>query len=471
MKNSFKSAICILMTLCILLVALVGFAACDDKAPDYGGEFELPVGLKPVLENRMEASDIDVIDSALAEDADVATKKKAALMLYDIANASRIEDGTSLAVQDSKMGIMGLFDKVKPTTTLASTSATVTMHGFTLKNGGDWYGEFVAQVDKDSGYMAELMTMFSTMLKINYHRESAPDDYYFNIIKSSSIEADCGISRFPYSSYKLIKEAEVFDLDAFKNATNILDAPNEIYNMDFCEEILSDDVVISKADGAYKVRFTVDPNADSELLKQWFRMPQKDMQEGGQEIKSYLRYICEFEVWDNGYAKSYYAEYVRDAGMGSGITIDRFNYIWNEQEILNIISDDYRLDKFDALSKNKLNDIDDYLELYMSAGTVNAKMPTLYIALIVIGAVIFAVIVAVIVVEILVRKGKLPKLAAKREARKQKRLAKKAAKKGKSNEADGSETPVLKTSEEGDGIDGLEVEEVPTETDCDEGTD
>ncbi len=468
MKTSFRRVFCILLALCIFTVAVAGLAACNDNEShdDYKGEFKLPVGLKPDLKNRIAASDLDIINGALAEGADAATKKEAALRVYDIANSSRIEDGTSLAVQDSKMGIMGLLDKVKPTTTLASTSATVTMHGFTLKKGGDWYGEFVAQVDKDSGYMAELMTMFSTMLKINYHRESAPDDYYFNIIKSSSIEADCGISRFPYSSYKITKEADVFDLEGFKNATNILDAPNEIYNMDFCEEILADDVTIEHKDGVYKVHFTVDPNADGELLKQWFRMPQKDMKEGGQEIKSYLRYICEFEVWDNGYAKSYYAEYVRDAGMGSGITIDRFNYIWNEKEIMDIISDDYRLDKLDNESKNKLHNIEDYIDLYTSAGTVKAKMPTLYIVLIVLGCVAFAAIVAVIVVEILVRKGKLPKLAAKREAKKQKRLAKKTENKGAAPKTDGEEA--LKTTAEIENADGAHLDETSSETDQDE---
>ena len=228
----------------------------------------------------------------------------------------------------------------------------------------------------------------------------------------------------------------------------MLDAPNEIYNMKFVKDILADDVSIKHEDGIYKVRFSVDPNADRELLEQWFEKPKKDVAEGGQPLNAYLRYVCDLEVWDNGYAKSYSADYVRDAKMASGVTVDSFSYLWNENEILKIISDDFRLDDVSEHDKNKLNEIDDYIEYYTQLGTVKPSLSPLYIALIVIGCVVFVAIVAAITVEILVRKGKLPKLAARREAKKQKRAAKKAMKK------DYAKAPYSLTSE-GQGADDL----------------
>lgn len=421
MKSLFKKSMCVVIALLISLVALVGLSACDGKAGD--GEFEMATGTRPDLANRITSEELELINSAMLENADKELQKQAVIKLYEIANSSRIEDGNSLMLQETFMGICNLFSHPRPDMQLEDAMAVVKMRGFTLKSDKDWYNQFVAQLQGE----ANLMAFFTTMAKVNYHLESAPDDYYFNIMKGVQIEADCSLERFPYASFKLTEEHKRYDLDGFKNAANVLTAPNEIYNMDFMTDIIFDgDISIKHEDGVYKVHFSIDTAADKEKLEQWYRLPQKDMQEGNQTINAYLRYLCDFEVWDNGYAKCFAADYVRDAGNGSGITIDKFNYLWNEDEIKEVISDDYRLDHLSKLELDMMS-LDDYIAFYIG---VEPTFPTLYIALIVVGCVVFAAIVAVIVVEILVRKGKLPKLAAKREAAKQKRLAKKAAKKG-----------------------------------------
>ena len=171
-------------------------------------------------------------------------------------------------------------------------------------------------------------------------------------------------------------------------------------------------------------------------------------------------------MWNNGYVKSYFAEYARDAGMGSGLTVDKFNYIWKDDEILNVISSDHRIKKEGINDKNTFKTYADYIKYYIDQDIVASTLPPLYIALIVIGAVVFAAIVAVVVVEILVRKGKLPKLAAKREAKKQKRLAKKAAKNGTVPKTDGDEEP--ESMAEIVNSDGVQVEKGASETDYDE---
>ncbi len=460
----------------IFFVTLLGGAltayAEDAAEKDKYRTFIFPQGTRPDRDSLINAEDSALIHSALEDGADAATLKQAAIKLYDIANESRMGNhGASLMLQESYMGIKSLGGSMSANMDFKDAAAIVKMRGFTLKDGEDWYNQFAAAV-LGEGSMGGLMQVLgvSTMIKLNYHLSSEPDKYYFNLMNKPSevptYAINCDLDTFPYQSFSVTQEATAYDLDGFKNAVNILDAPNEIYNMEFMPEILGDDVTIKHEDGLYKVHFTVDPNADKELLERWFRLPQKDMKEGNQEIKSYLKYICELEVWDNGYVKSYFAEYARDAGMGSGLTVDKFNYIWKDDEILNIISSDHRLKKEGINDKNILKTYEDYIRYYIDQDIVASTMPPLYIALIVIGAVVFAVIVAVVVVEILIRKGKLPKLAAKREAKKQKSIAKKAAKNGTAPKTDGEETP--ETMAEIENADDTQFEEGSPETDHDE---
>ncbi len=430
MKTIGKRIVCAALVLALMSFALVGLAACNTKYPD---EFEMPTGTKPSLQNRISEQDLAVIEAGLAQGADETAKKNAVIALYNVANSSRIEDNLSLMVQSTLMGILP-FGGISEDYTFESDTppvGIVNMRGFTLRNGQNWYNEFVAEMLENE--LSFIMAEMTTMVKVNYHLASDPDAYYFNIIKTSQVEADCDIVRFPYSSYKLIQQASKYDLDQYKDKANVLDAPNEIYNMKFVADIIADGATITHENGVYKVHFAVDPKADKALLEEWYRLPQKDMKEGNQEIKAYLRYICDFEVWDNGYAKSYVADYARDAGMGSGITLDKFNYLWNEDEIMDIISSDYRLDDYSILERQSmgLDSVDGYINYYINADIVKGKLQPLYIALIVIACVVAVAIAIVIVIEVLVRKGKLPKLAAKREAAKQKRLQKKEAKKAK----------------------------------------
>lgn len=427
MRKVCKISVCVLLIFAFACFCAIGLVACNTQLPN---SLDMVEGSAPTsLPNRISADDNAVIAAGMAEGADREAVSNAVIRLYNIANESRIQNGTSLMLQESTMWLGG----VGKNTTVENIRpmGVVQMRGFTLRTGAEWYNEFVAQVIPGQG-VSELMSFFSTMVKINYHTNSEPDAYYFNIMKGESLKSDCTLERFPYESYLLIQPATKYDLQGFKDAANVLDAPNEIYNMEFVPEIIAEDATISHEDGAYKVHFTVDMTADPELLQEWYRLPQKDMSEGGQTIKKYIRYVCDFEVWDNGYAKTYSAEYARDAGFGSGITRDKFNYLWNRREIMAIISDDYRMDDMDVANKLMFNDPGDYIEYYISADIVAAKMPSLYIALIVIGCLAFVAIVARIVVEVLVRKGKLPKLAARRKAKKQKRAAKKLAKKEKS---------------------------------------
>lgn len=472
-----KKFLCLIFAFLILALSVVTLlggvrtAYAEGEDADVYRTFWSPQGTRPSFDSLINAEALAKIDSALEEGADVDLLKQAAITLYDIANESRMGAyGTSLMLQESFMGIKSLGGSLSANMDFKDAMAIVKMRGFTLKDGEEWYNQFAAALQSDGG-MGSLMQMLgvSTMIKINYHLASEPDKYYFNLMdkpsEAKTYAINCDRDEFPYQTFSVTQEATAYDLDGFKNAINILNAPNEIYNMEFMPQILGDDVTIEHKDGLYKVHFSVDPNADKELLDRWARMPKKDMEAGGQTLNSYLKYICDLEVWDNGYAKSYYAEYVRDAGFGSGITVDKFNYIWNEKEVFDIISDDFRLDDIDSISKYQLRTAGDYINYYITTEIVKSTLPPLYIALIVIGALVVAAIVAVIVVEILVKMGKLPKLAAKREAKKQKRLSKKTAKKGNAAETSGEEA--AEASAEPEDIDGGLVEVMPSDADKD----
>ncbi len=427
MRTKSKKFVCLALACALVSLVALSLVACNGS---FAGDLDMPVGSRPSgLKNLINDADREEIASAMQAGASEEAKKEAIIKLYNIANDGRIAQNNSLVIQES---VMGICTAPKPTTTLEDRMlGTVLMHGYNLRTGNSWYNEFAAQSISDNKLSNAIFGAFSTMVKVNYHLEDEPDDYYFVSITDAALETNCKISRFPYMSYRLIKEPQAYYIEEFNSRMHILKAPNEICNMDFMAEIIADGATITLEDGLYKVHFSVDTeDGDDELLKQWYRKPQEDMKDGGQTIKRYLRFNCDFEVWSNGYIKSFKADYVRDAGLASSITVDNMSYIYDLDEISEILEDDYRLDGLTEIEKNlKFKTLYDRIEYYKETDVVKARLSPLYISFIVIASVAGAAIIAVIIVEILVRAGKLPKLAAKRAAKKQKRLEKKAARK------------------------------------------
>lgn len=168
-------------------------------------------------------------------------------------------------------------------------------------------------------------------------------------------------------------------------------------------------------------------DSDTELLEKWFAKPQEDMKEGGQKINFYNSYTATLQMWDNGYAKYFESHADRNAGTASGKPVDKYSYVWTEDEILQLVGQDVDIKEKDKHSR--VETIDQYIEAYSDPDYVNTIQLGFFDFFgIAVGCVAAVIIVIVVTIEVLVKKGKLPKLAAKREKAKQKRLAKKAAK-------------------------------------------
>ena len=228
-------------------------------------------------------------------------------------------------------------------------------------------------------------------------------------------------------------------LAEFNYELNVLDEIHEICNMDFCKEIIADWAKITFDNNIYKVEFSVDTNADSELLAKWFAMPKKDMAVGGQTLTKYNYYNAILEVWDNGYAKYFESSADREAGMGSGSPVDKYAYVWNDDEIVDIVCTDTAIAEYNenSVRNERVDSIDECLEFYTDHDHfqfVARKLNVFVVAGIVIGCVVAVVIAIVVTIEVLVKKGKLPKLAQRRADAKAKRLAKKSAKNGLSED-------------------------------------
>lgn len=240
---------------------------------------------------------------------------------------------------------------------------------------------------------------------------------------------------FPYAKFEIQEKDHPFEtpltLDEFNNKLHVLsDSIHEINNMDFCADIIADNATIKFENGIYTVDFAIDMDSDAELLEKWFAKPQEDMKEGGQSINKYNSYTATLQAWDNGYAKYFESHADRDAGTASGKPVDKYSYVWTEAEILKLVGQDVEIKEQDK--HNRLETIDDYIEMYSNPDYVNTiKLGFFEILGIVLGCIAAVVIVIVVTIEVLVKQGKLPKLAAKREKAKQKRLEKKAAKQEK----------------------------------------
>ncbi len=407
--------------LAVVIVAMCAFAmfACNSDEPT---EFVMPEGSRPNYASLFSAEDSALIYKAIDGGATQDEMKDAVMVLYNTANNSRLNTAKSLVVQESDAG---------------SSLGTILMHAFNLRNGDKWYYQLATQVSTFNPAFDYIVSIWAGFLKIGYTLGDG-DYYYFND-HGQAYKGDCTVATFPYATFTVPDDVTLFDkpmtLEDFNDTVNVLEGIHEINNMDFCAEIIADGATVQKLekDGKsyYRVSFSVDMNADKDLITKWFALAKKDVAAGGETLKKYNYYNAVLEVWDNGYAKSYEAHSSREAGNASGDPVDKFSYIWDEDEIIALVKEDKAFD--DIEGEVVFDSIDDCLAYYTDKDNltvVEAELNVLEIAGIVIGCVVGVIIVVIVVIEVLAKKGKLPKLVARREAKKQKRLAKKNAKKG-----------------------------------------
>lgn len=411
-KKLFACALC----LAIVATCLMGLVACTDDVAYAASAttFSLPTGSRPNYDSLFTEDDVALLNKAVSGEASTDEMKEAAMVLYNTANKSRIGTNLSLVVQESNAGI---------------TMADIIMHAYNLRKGDSWYYQLATSVKPASdnpiaNAMAAAAAAFAGYLKVAY--TTGDGDYWFFAGKGIDYSCDCSLTTFPYADFAIQERDNAFSapytLEQFNDKVHVLsNSIHELCNVDFSADILSDDIAITLTDGIYTVDFAVDcDNAGSD----WYRKAQEDMKEGGNAINSYLKYEANLEVWDNGYAKHFHTESERDAGTASGAPIDTYSYIWNEDEILALVSQDVKLGE-DA----ELESVEDYLTFARTHEMVNThKLNMLEIIGIVVGCVAGVVIIIVVVIEVLVKAGKLPKLAQKRADKKEKRALKKAEK-------------------------------------------
>lgn len=408
MKRRF-ALLCSTLILALSLGALL--CACNGRK---GDDLTLTTGNRPDYGSLLSDDEASAVNSALADGATEEQKKSAVMALLNVANRSRLDTHTSLMLQSSDAGI---------------SMGDVIMHGFNLKSGDKWYYQLAVEASSTIAAFDLIIGDIAGLLKIAYTKGDG--NFYYTVVNGSAPECDCTVKTFPYATFVVTKEPTLYTEEQFKTELHYLNGMHEINNMKFVEEIIADgaSIVYDTQNRCYKVEFSIDTEADPDLLAEWFALPKEDMAVGGQTLERYKSYRAELEVWDNGYAKSFKSWSDREAGMGSGKPIDGFEYIWNENEILTLLKEDESID--DEMHK-MMHSIDDYIEYYSEPELTAERLSGLKIAGIVIGSVlggaVVAIIIAVIVVETLLKQGKLPKLQAKREAKKQKRLQKKANK-------------------------------------------
>lgn len=341
-RKLFASIMCILMILSCAFMLI----SCSNTTKDREDNLAITHGLRPNYDSIFSEEDKALIDKAVGLNATTEEMKQAVIALYNTANKSRIQTPLSLVVQESNAGI---------------SLADVVMHAYNLRNGDSWYYQLATSVEPASDdpaakLLASITESFAGYVKVAY--TLGDGDYWFFAGKGKDYSCDCSITTFPYSVIEIQEKDHPFEtpctLDEFNNKVHVLsNSIHEICNVDFSADILSDDITITYQDGYYKVTFSIDcDNAGTE----WYRKAQEDMNEGDNTIKSYQYYNAVLEVWDNGYAKSFYSSSKRDAGMASGAPVDNFIYFWNEEEILALVFTDVNI-----LEGTKIESVDDYL--------------------------------------------------------------------------------------------------------------
>lgn len=412
MRKKILSAVLVVF---LMATTLYCFIACNRVEM----EGNLAKGSYPdSLEKLLGSSDAEKINAALSDTATEDEKKDAVMALYNVANQSRMNTSLSLMLQESDAGIdMG----------------SVIMHAFNLRYGDKWFYQLATQVETGNAFLNEIMSAFAGYLKVGYATGDG-NFYYFGQL-GPQFKCDCSVETFPYATYVIPADendenkpfSKPMNEQELKQELHYLNSMHEINNMKFTKEIIADGAVISynSQEKFYRVEFSVDMQADAQLLEEWFALPKEDMAVGGQTLERYNSYTAVLEVWDNGYAKSFESHADREAGMGSGKPVDRFEYLWNKREIMEVLQQDERIEEIDKLA---LLTVEDYIDYYSDPLFVKKQLGGLEIFGIVVGCLVFVAIVVVVTVEVLVRAGKLPKLAARRAARKAKRARKKSDK-------------------------------------------
>lgn len=407
----------------MLIVALAStFVACNKVEIDGNlakGEYPQELG------SLINSADRAIIERALEQGATADERATAVMTLWTIANNSRMNTENSLMLQESDAGI---------------AAGTVIMHGFNLRSNGKWFYQLATQVETGNAALDAIMSMFAGYLKVGYATGDGKFYYYGKI--GPQFKCDCTIQTFPYATYIIPVDENASDDDKpfahalteqdLKTELHYLNSMHEINNMKFSKEIIADDAKISynAAEHFYTVEFSVDMSADAQLLQEWFALPKEDMAVGGQTLERYNSYTAVLEVWENGYAKSFESHADREAGMGSGKPVDRFEYLWTEDEILDVLKQDERLTVAD---KMVMTSLEDYINYYSDPTFSKKELLGIEIFGIVVGCVLFVVIVIAVVIEVLVKCGKLPKLAKRRADRKAKKLRKKELRRAKKN--------------------------------------
>lgn len=428
-----KKVLSLTLAILIVVACVFGLVACNNDDGEQHSEFAQLQGGRPDYASLFTAEDKALIDKAVAGNVTEDEMKAAVIALYTTANNSRINTPKSLVVQESLAN------------SNAMESVKILMHAFNLRDGNKWYYQLATDVDSGDGFIDDLIAEFGAgYLKVGYclgtddNADGETDYYYFGEI-GSQFNCDCSPTTFPYATFAFPEGTHPFQesmtLEEFNDTLNVLQSIHEINNMDFCEEIIADGAKITLEDNVYKVTFSVDMNADGDLLEKWFAMPKKDMAVGGQTLTKYNYYNAVLEVWDNGYAKYFESSADREAGMGGGKPIDKYVYFWNEDEIVELVSSDTAIQAYNENNDEgeQINTVDECLSYYTNHDNfqfVPKKLKMTEIFGIAVGCIAAVIIIIVVTIEVLVKKGKLPKLAKRRADNKAKRLAKKNAKKG-----------------------------------------
>lgn len=425
-----KKAITIIMLVVVLMVSTVLFVACNkkevvvpsgnflndvseistrpaDKTPLLSAEETL--FLQKVAENNEDAFFDIGVDSAGYDNA----LQRAAMLLYDTANASRINnDGLSLMVQDSLGG---------------NEMGRVYMHGFTLQSGDKWYYQLVSQAAQGDveGFetLAELLSPIAGNLQVAF--TNGDNKYHYAYIMGSDTQLDCSVPTFPYASF-IIPEGDepvVYDgFEAYQAERNCRDSQLELTNMRIVPSLLNDDISVeyNEEEKFYTLKFSINcEDQSSPEFKDFERMSKLDLDTGTflKINNTIVGWRAEVEIWDNGYAKAFRSyEDWKMRVIGNDIEShpkNKFEYLWKADEIMSVVSQDER---FKAIAETYPLESDEELivraiEFYSDPQSVYVfDWFTFWIAL---GAsIVGAIIIVIIVLAILVKVGKAPKLAA-----------------------------------------------------------
>ena len=234
MKKKFAVA---LLTVTLTASCLFGLCACNGRK---GDDLVLRTGSRPNHSSLIGQDDLNVINAALSEDATEDEKKSAVMALYNIANYSRQNTELSLMLQSSDAGI---------------SLGDVIMHGFNLKNGDKWYYQLATEASSPDETWTMVLNNIAGLLKVAY--TAGDGDYYYTVVKGAEPQCNCKVETFPYASFILTREPELYNEEDFKKELHYLNGMHEINNMKFVEEIIADgaEITYNADERFYTVKF------------------------------------------------------------------------------------------------------------------------------------------------------------------------------------------------------------------------